>query len=228
MNRNEVLTILKSAAEIDKDFMVFGTSKHKYRLNDPIPVDFVRNAEAYYGFTLPKDYFRFITEIGDGGAGEDYGLYSFREYIMRSDPGYEKERQRLKRPFEIKLLLKSKYADDFPFNDRSVKEHPEKYFVCERILDFEYGDDDDPDHANVKGLLELGSRGCQYTFDLAVTGENRGRVFDTANDGYYVLLANSFEEFYGNWLGKISDSAYLKSVIEREIEFRTKAKHIKF
>ena len=218
MNRNEVLKILETAAGIDKDFKVFGASGHKYRLNDPVPVGFVRRAEEKYGFTLPEDYFRFITEIGDGGACAGYGLYSFREYIMKSGSGYEKERQNLKRPFEVKPLLESKYADDFPFNDEAVRSHPEKYFVYERIADYYNSDDDDEDHADADGLLELGSRGCQYTFDLAVTGKLKGRVFDTANDGYYILLADSFEEFYGNWLDKISDEAYLK----REIEFWTK------
>lgn len=219
MNRNEVLKILETAAGIDRNYKVFGASRHKYRLNDPIPVGFVRQAEEKYGFTLPEDHFRFITEIGDGGACEGYGLYSFREYMMRSDhPVYEKDRRRLKLPFEAALLSESKYADDFPFNDEAVKKHPEEYFVCERIADYYNSDDDNEDHADADGFLELGSRGCQYTFGLAVTGKLRGRVFDTSNDGYYILLADSFEEFYGNWLNKISDKAYLK----REIEFWTR------
>lgn len=47
---------------------------HRYRLNPPISVSFVRMVEEKYGFSLPEDYFRFITEVGDRGAGPDYGI----------------------------------------------------------------------------------------------------------------------------------------------------------
>lgn len=210
MNGNEVLKILKTAAGIDKDFQVFGATKHKYRLNDPIPVDFVRNAEEKYGFTLPEDYFRFITEIGDGGAGEDYGLYSFNEYIMKDNQGYEKERQSLKLPFKVRPMsdedkeyscLDPKYLD----NNR------EKCFFDPRFCDDDYD-------GFIGGYLVLGTRGCQYDYGLIVSGEHKGRVFDTDNEGTFVLLADSFEEFYGNWLNKISDTAWLKE----QIEFWTK------
>ena len=130
MNRDEVLKILETAAGIDKDLKISGASTHKYRLNDPVAVDFVRYAEAKYGFTLPEDYFRFITEIGDGGACENYGLYSFKEYIAESNKrGCEEDRHYLKFPFEAKPLLRSKYAKNHPYNKEAVKNHPEKYFV---------------------------------------------------------------------------------------------------
>ncbi len=190
--------------------MVFGASKHKYRLNDPIPVNFVRNAEEKYGFTLPEDYFRFITEIGDGGAGEDYGLYSFKEYIMKDNPGYEKERQGLKIPFEIRPM-----SDE----DKEYSCLDPKYFDNNRekcFFDPRFCDDDHDGFIN--GYLVLGTRGCQYDYGLVVSGEHKGRVFDTDNEGTFVLLADSFEEFYGNWLNKISDTAWLKG----QIEFWTK------
>ncbi len=45
----------------------------QYKLNPPVPEDFVRDVEEQCGFTLPQDYRRFITQVGDGGAGQ--GLY---------------------------------------------------------------------------------------------------------------------------------------------------------
>ena len=217
MKREQDLKILETAAAIDKDFKISGASTHKYRLNDPVAVDFVRYAEAKYGFTLPEDYFRFITEIGDGGACENYGLYSFREYIMKNGSGYEKKRYNLGLPFGAKLLSESRYANDFPFNEDAVKNHPEEYFVYERIADAYYNDDDDCMEAD--GFLDLGTRGCQFEFGLAVTGKHKGRVFDTDNVGYYILIADSFEEFYSSWLNKISDADWLK----RQIEFWTRS-----
>ncbi|MDE7229925.1 MAG: hypothetical protein K2N56_05535 [Oscillospiraceae bacterium] len=211
MKRDQVLMILEAAAAIDKDLKISGASTHKYRLNDPIAADFVRNAEEKYGFMLPEDYFRFITEIGDGGACENYGLYSFREYITKNGSGYEKKRYNLGLPFDIKLLSESRYANDFPFNDEAVKNNPEKYFVYEPVADrYTTG----TGSRETQGFLGLGSRGCQFEYGLAVTGKYKGCVFDTDNMGYYILLADSFDEFYGCWLNKISDTAWLKEQIE--------------
>lgn len=217
MNRNEVLKILETAAGIDKDFKVFGASKHKYRLNNPIPVDFVRNAEEKYGFTLPEDYFRFITEIGDGGAGEDYGLYSFKEYIMKNNPGCENDRQSLKLTFVVEPMSDEdeKYSGLAP---EFFKDNRERCFFDPHYRD-DYDDDDYDYDGFIDGYLVLGTRGCAYDYGLAVSGEHKGRVFDTDNEGTFVLLADSFEEFYGCWLDKISDTAWLK----KQIEFWTRS-----
>ena len=69
--REEILKILSQAQKVDKKFELFGSSTHKYKLNPPIQASFVRSIEEKYGFTLPEDYFRFITEVADGGAGPD-------------------------------------------------------------------------------------------------------------------------------------------------------------
>lgn len=71
---------------------------------------------------------------------------------------------------------------------------------------------------STKGLVP-GTRGCQYDYGLVISGKHGGRVFDTDNEGTFVLLADSFEEFYGGWLDKISDTAWLK----RQIEFWTRS-----
>ena len=210
MNKNEVLKILETAAGIDKDFKVFGAAKHKYRLNDLITVDFVRNAEEKYGFTLPEDYFRFITEIGDGGAGEDYGLNSFKEYIMKDNPGYEKERQGLKLPFEIRPMT-DEDMEESCLKREYFENYREKCFFDPRFLDEDFD-------WFVGGFLVLGTRGCQYDFGLVISGEHKGRVFDTDNEGTFTLLADSFGEFYRNWLNKISDIDWLK----RQIDFWTR------
>ena len=48
---------------------MFGASKHQYKLNPPVDTAFVHKVEEKYHFRLPEDYFKFITEVGDGGAG---------------------------------------------------------------------------------------------------------------------------------------------------------------
>lgn len=206
MNRDGVLKALESAARIDKDFVVFGASRHKYRLNEPVSVDFVRAAEEKYGFSLPEDYFKFITEIGDGGAGVDYGIRSFAEYMEKNLPNndyYARSRQSLGLPFEIEPLTD---VTDTPVSPEFFEKHPEKCFYDKRF--------DDEDHDGlVGGFLVLGTRGCQYDFGMALSGEHSGRIFNTGNEGDLILISESFEEFYGDWLGKISDEAWLKEQV---------------
>lgn len=53
-NRDAIVEILKQAKSIDSQYELFGTRKHKYQLNLPIRVSFVRSLEEKYGFTLPE------------------------------------------------------------------------------------------------------------------------------------------------------------------------------
>jgi hypothetical protein len=81
LEREKIMGVLARARQMDPECQMFGASKHQYRLNLPIEASFVRSVEAEYGFSLPEDYFRFITEIGDGGAGPDYGIGSFTDFL---------------------------------------------------------------------------------------------------------------------------------------------------
>lgn len=51
-----------------------GAGTHDYRLRAPLTVAELAALEARIGGTLPEDYRRFLTELGDGGAGPEYGL----------------------------------------------------------------------------------------------------------------------------------------------------------
>ncbi len=81
--REKIEQILDCARAVDKKYELFGTSTHKYKLNPPIQASFVRTIEEKYGFTLPEDYFYFITEVADGGAGPDYGIHPLRIFCRK-------------------------------------------------------------------------------------------------------------------------------------------------
>src|SRR5215510_742048 len=54
---------------------VFGAEAHGFALNTPLAEADVAAIERQHGITLPADYRRFITEVGNGGAGPSYGVF---------------------------------------------------------------------------------------------------------------------------------------------------------
>ncbi|XZE36087.1 SMI1/KNR4 family protein [Pirellulaceae bacterium SH501] len=67
----------------DIEMKTFGASTfghgHRYRMNPVLPIDDLANFEREYDVRLPKDYADFLTQIGDGGIGPYYGLYSLAQ-----------------------------------------------------------------------------------------------------------------------------------------------------
>ncbi len=229
--RDEVLLILEQAKKIDLEvskkylltgelrdkYTLFGAMKHNYTLNPPVEKSLVESAEERYGFTFPRDYFEFITEIGDGGAGPDYGIDSFARFISESNKmnGYaEAYRKSLAVPFAPRKMLPED-VEEFAFSRESYEKEPDLFFVYQK-------EDDDYDWAT-DGFYILGTHGCQWDFALVTAGERRGQVFDTDNEGACAFVANSFEEFYGDWLARLSDTErFRQELIEWQELFKNR------
>jgi len=221
--REKIIRVLDQAKSVDAKFEKFGASKHRYRLNPPIRASFVRGVEERYGFVLPEDYFRFITEIGDGGAGPDYGIMPFVELLEKgSSPQaetYQEEyRKSLANPF-LPRPMGVDEVEEYAIATRETYElAPDKYYIYEK---------EDPDALCIMdGFYILGTHGCQWDFGLVLSGEKRGQVFDTDNEGAYSFTAGSFEEFYQNWLMDISDTEKLKRELEERRELWRKMRTI--
>ena len=70
---------------LDPNFELFGSSRHKYDVNDALSAEQVGRFEGHYRCRLPADYRAFILDIGDGGAGPHYGLFP----LGMQDDGYD-------------------------------------------------------------------------------------------------------------------------------------------
>ena len=57
--------------------MVFGSNSHKYKINRRVSERRLRAFEVKNDVELPSEYRAFLTAFGAGGAGPDYGIYSF-------------------------------------------------------------------------------------------------------------------------------------------------------
>ena len=203
--REEVLAILNAARRIDENCEMFGASKHRYLLNPPIRKSFVRGVEERYGFKLPEDYFDFITEVGDGGAGPDYGITPFVELVQkgqntRAEAYAADYRRSLAKEFTPRSMRTDEVDEYAIVTKEYYEKNPEQYFVYDKF--------DDDNLCITNGFFVLGTHGCQWDFGMVVSGERRGQIFDMDNEGAYGFAAYSFAEFYQNWLDRISDKEW--------------------
>lgn len=193
----KVAAVLEQARRIDRKCELFGASEHQYKLNPPLDAAAVRSAEEQYHFTFPEDYFRFITEVANGGAGPDYGIMPFEESLMSGAyDGYrEAYRRSLGTPFAPRPMTPEE-AESSSYAQDAYEREPDKFFLYEKEEDADCDTD---------GFFVLGTHGCQWDFGLVVSGERKGQVFTTDNEGGYRFLAHSFSEFYRRWLDWLSD-----------------------
>ncbi|MFG6384346.1 MAG: SMI1/KNR4 family protein [Lachnospiraceae bacterium] len=208
LKREKILTILNRAR---LKYEMFGAARHQYHLNPPIRASFVRQIEKRYGFKLPEDYFHFITEIGDGGAGPDYGIEPFVAFLEKKENPRAEEyavayQCSLAKEFKLRPM-KVNEVEEYAIAMKEVYlENPKQYFVDDAFHE--------EDLCITNGFFVLGTHGCQWDFGIAVSGEKRGQIFDMDNEGAYGFVAYSFEEFYQNWLDQISNKEQFLKELE--------------
>lgn len=210
LKREAILKILNHARHIDPNYEIFGASEHQYKLNPPIRKSFVREVEKRYGFQLPEDYFKFITEIGDGGAGPDYGIRPFTSFLIRGgSPTVEKFNEAYRYSLAnlfVPLQMQAYEVEHYAITTKEAYErNPERYFIYEN----------DDDWCDTDGFFVLGTHGCQWDFGIITAGEMYGQIFDTDNEYAYAFVSHSFDEFYQDFLDWISDDKKIQKELER-------------
>ena len=182
--RQQIKKILARAQEIDPGCEAFGASKHRYQFRPPLAADFVRKAEGQYGFRLPEDYFRFITEIGDGGAGPGYGIGPFAAASF----------QHLALPFELRPMQPDEVEEYAITSAENYAKSPERYFV--------YAEPDEDSPCAAAGFLVLGTHSCQWDFGLITAGRCSRLTTKTAALSSRRTLANTIKIGLIGWRTK--------------------------
>jgi uncharacterized protein (TIGR02996 family) len=73
----EIRRRVELLSELDPKREIFASSRHQYALPDPMPEADVAALEAKHGFTVPAQYRTYLTQLANGGAGPDYGIWPF-------------------------------------------------------------------------------------------------------------------------------------------------------
>ena len=66
-------------ADAPRALEVFGANLHRFVLAEPLSEAQVREVEDQIGTALPADYRGFLRQVGAGGAGPSYGIFTLRE-----------------------------------------------------------------------------------------------------------------------------------------------------
>ncbi|ARF80928.1 SMI1/KNR4 family protein [Kitasatospora aureofaciens] len=176
---------LRELAEADPRYRRFGANRHRYRLDPPVPEPEIARFEAAHGFELPSSYRAFITTVGGGGAGPNYGLYRWGSTTwarLQTDLGPD---------------WADHFAVPFPHTER-FQPWPELE-ICARHTP----DDESFDPCWFTGSMVLSELGCGGFLRLVVTGEARGQVW--SDDLAYDKGLNpgpQFRDWYLDWLAR--------------------------
>jgi SMI1/KNR4 family protein SUKH-1 len=148
---------------------VFGADEHGFKLNPPLNEADVAEFEASRGVRLPADYRRYITEIGNGGAGPYYGVFP----LGYMDDGFDIASW--DRPHSIVGDLAAEFPYREAWNDLTgtpeelAQENEEEY---ERLMNAFEDRYFAPSVMN--GAFPICHMGCALRVWLVVSGEQRG------------------------------------------------------
>lgn len=180
----EILNLLEKAKTLDPNLKQFGASGHNYKLKSPIEADKVRALEKKFNFTLPEEYFWFITEVGNGGAGPSYGLFQFGNVVDDYEMGHMNQE-----PILDPNMTQEEYSEFMANHFKKIDEAQSRTEKEELYLQYQ------------QGLLLIGTHGMTSDMYLVISGEHRGKVmFADPETLPRVTESNSFIDWYINWL----------------------------
>ncbi|MFF2885944.1 SMI1/KNR4 family protein [Paenibacillus sp. NPDC057967] len=185
---DRIKTKLEKAKHKDAALAVFGASSHKYKVHEKLSAKELTDWEAKSGVTLPEPYKQFLTQVGNGGAGPYYGIYSLEKAASYTEthalaatcilhPGMTKEKWN--------QLIEPLTSDE----DISDEEYDA---ARDRVLG---------------GMLCIGTQGCEYDMYLVLNGEYRGRIVYTSDfhpdHPFFFVYEDSFLDWYERWLDEM-------------------------
>lgn len=198
-----IKTLIRLASAYDPNNAVHGANGHKYHLNPPAELADVRAFEQEFHVTIPEIFVRFLTEVGNGGAGVDYGIYSLEK--IRKENAH------------LKYLHEKNIFDYDNIKEKWVELAQELYYCAddnEEEIDRIYGD-------MYGGLLVIGTNGCTYDHVLICEGKHTGMVgmIDWNSE------VNSVPWFYGmdfeTWICNYFKKIILGDVTKHSAKFWT-------
>lgn len=144
------------AAKEDPLCRIFGADKHQYQFAPPASPEEVQAMQQRLGVTFPEDYVTYLTRLGNGGAGPQYGLYSLEQLALWNE--------HLPDPVSRETWLDSRLT-------------PGRWMQAVRKFNALAEEDADAVfHRMTHGALIIGTQGCTVDTLLLCSGEDAGKI----------------------------------------------------
>lgn len=76
---SEIKALAQEGLQYDPLYQIFGANHHRWQFGKPVDMQKIYDFENDMKISLPEALVRYLTELGDGGAGPYYGIYSLDE-----------------------------------------------------------------------------------------------------------------------------------------------------
>ncbi|WP_306332985.1 SMI1/KNR4 family protein [Streptomyces sp. KL118A] len=195
---------------------------HRFELRPVLTEEQVDAVERRRGGTFPAEYRSFLMEVGAGGAGPDYGVFTVEppetetetefepDSGVTSEPGralpFRPERTAEWEEHQAAEPQRSAYGD----SDEDGERFREAYAAWDKR-------DDELLESLTEGALYVSEQGCGYYTLLALTGPERGTMWQdvrAAAEGVIPFAFPgstdrvTFAEWYVHWLTRAERQAW--------------------
>lgn len=164
----EIRMLADEGLRIDPKCHISGSIYHRWRFGETVNMQEIREFERDMNVKLPEMFVRYLTELGNGGAGPDYGIYSLDE--MRKRNLFIAERADL--PVMLDHSLSDKQWTDFAYKYKILED---KIFGMEEEDDRVEKEYDDMIPQMISGGIIIGTLGCSMYSLLMCRGATRER-----------------------------------------------------
>ena len=189
----------------DASFSVFGSGRHRYKLNPTMHEPEIRQFERAHSVTLPSEYRSFLLECGNGGAGPYYGLFPLGYFDGSGGP-----LETWSEGDGFAGILSRPFPHETAWRLPSDRYTPPDLFRCaeEEKIWYQTLNDETWRPELIAGAFPICHQGCAVRNCLVISGAERGKVWvdDRANDnGIFPETSETSErvgflEWYESWL----------------------------
>lgn len=188
---SEIKVLAQEGLRQDPTYKIFGANHHNWKFGEPADMQKIHDFEKDMKITLPEALVRYLTELGDGGAGPDYGIYSLEE--MRKRNVFLHQTVNLPVMLDHSMTneqwsdFAKKYEtlDDIINSDKfyiQTKEHQERLMQELRNMELSL----------IAGGVLIGTPGCTMNSILMCRGAAAGEVFVVDFDYIFSLRSEPY------------------------------------